>query len=225
MSSDIEIEAKYLVHADPNWLQEQVIQFFHENAFSADSGSLHLQNDVYYDTADQALLRNGMVLRLRHKGGKRYITFKKALTKGASAQGRPWERFERERETADPEIEGADNKAFIKQCFSDFAGDNRFIAGGFEKIVTIRNKRQRYTFANATSAYEAAFDNVTYISELTKKECSERQLEIEKLTDETPVESMRVLIRNLERKLGDGIEPCWESKYERACKMGEEFQQ
>ncbi|MCL1916749.1 MAG: CYTH domain-containing protein [Peptococcaceae bacterium] len=225
MSNDIEIEAKYLVNSDLvnsnlNELKEQVLRFFHENAFTAENDTTHgisyFLTDTYYDTADQQVLKSGMSLRIRQKGGKQYITFKKSLTPGA-AQSSQWERFERERETAEFEIDSEGNKDFIEQCFFDVAEDRRFSVADLKKTVTIRNKRQQYIFINATAAYEVAFDDVTYFDEETQKEFSERQLEIEKCTDETPVEHMRVLINKLEARLGDSIEPCWESKFERAC--------
>ena len=222
MSKDIEVEAKYLVSDGFDLLKERVILFFKENAFFDETApvraSSYLQSDTYYDTADKILLRNGFSLRIRQKGGKYFIACKKSSDQNAG-QKEQLERFEREAETPGPEITSEDNAAFILQCFSDIMGDGYVKISELSKAVTVRNKRQQLLLKKAETQYEVAFDDVVYVNERTQVIYSEQQLEIEKCSAETSVVEMLEMLQRLEERLGSSVVPCWESKFERACRL------
>jgi len=218
----VEVEAKYLVKADQGWLEMQVLMFFLENGLVPEHigtlGSDITLVDSYYDTLDRFLLKNDLSLRIRQKSGRSFITCKKPYEQNPE-QGRQLERYEWETETETREITDGKNAEFIKTCFVDFVTDGLLDINDLRKTVTIKNNRRLLLHGIAAAHYEVAFDDATYLNEITGKTFSERQLEIEKRSDETSVEEMQMMIDKFEAFLGDRIERCIESKYDRASRF------
>ena len=221
-SKDIEVEAKYLLHTDVTSVKEQVLQCFIEDMFKVKGtfsyDDIIFINDVYYDTVDRQLLKKGISLRLRHKGDRTFITFKSSLNHLTGQRGQ-MERFERERKIPAPDFFSDECAEFIMRCLHDIGESDFLVTHDFVKAVTIWNKRCLYKVKKDAEKYQVALDDVTYFNEVTKKKCSEQQLEIEKRSKATSVKQMLKTIKKLEVRLGKIIEPCSESKFERACRL------
>ena len=221
-SKDIEVETKYLLHTDVTSVKEQVLQCFIDDRFKI-KGNISYDdilfiNDVYYDTFDWQLLKKGISLRLRHKENRAFITFKSSLNHLTGQRGQ-LERFERERKIPAPDIYSEECAEFIKSCLNDIGESDFLVSHEVVKAVTICNKRCLYKVKKGAEKYEVAFDDVTYFSEVTKIKYSEQQLEIEKRSKLTSVKQMLNTIKKLEAGLGEIIEPCSESKFERAYRF------
>jgi inorganic triphosphatase YgiF len=164
--------------------------------------------DVYFDTADYALLYTHASLRIRRKGGRPELTFKKLL----SATFGEMRRTENTLRFEEHEFE-----SLQKANFAPVLGETiEDLAGPFIKKLIVENNRTSFNLLLAEAKFELSFDRFRYVDPQTQRVSSPQfEVEIEALND-SAVLSLGGLRRDLMRVLGtENFRYANGSKYER----------
>ena len=197
-----ELEQKYVVDSTRPWaVQTQLLAQLSRAGYQVAFLEEKPQQDTYFDTPEEAVLKEGGSLRLREKGEKRLLSVKSMLR---SQEGTFLRR-------EDELILGqeADPMAFLRE---------RLLGVCLEQLrptVVVVNRRRTYEVSRtAGGRFERAFDDVTYQNPGTGREYRERQVEIEALSG-TEEELSRVVSA---LRLPE-LRPAAESKYQRAVRL------
>lgn len=197
-----ELEQKYVVDSTRPWaVQTQLLSQLSRAGYQVSFLEETPQQDTYFDTPEESVLKEGGSLRLREKGEKRLLSVKSML---CSQEGTFLRR-------EDELILGqeADPMVFLRE---------RLPGVNLEQLrptVVVVNRRRTYEVSRtAGGRFELAFDDVTYQNPGTGREYRERQVEIEALSG-TEEDLARVVSA---LRLPE-LRPAAESKYQRAVRL------
>lgn len=197
-----ELEQKYVVASQRPWLvQSRLLSRLSRAGCQVTFSGEEPQRDTYFDTPGDGLLREGVSLRLRERGGKKRLTVK------GPRQGAEGVFLRREDELA---LEaGCDPAAFLAERLPGTA------VGDLRPTAVVVNRRRTYEVSRLSGGrFELAFDDVTYQNPATGREYRERQVELEALSGtREALERLAGLLRLPELRPADG------SKYERARRL------
>jgi inorganic triphosphatase YgiF len=164
--------------------------------------------DDYFDTSDYALLYTRASLRVRRKGGRPELTFKKLLgaTLGEMRRTENTLRFE------EHEFEN-----LLNANFAPVLGETvEDLVGPLVKRLTVENERTSFNLVRADAKFELSFDGFRYVDPDAQRVSSPQfEIEIEAMND-SAVSSLGGLRRDLMKVLGtENFRYANGSKYER----------
>lgn len=197
-----ELEQKYVVDSTRPWaVQTQLISQLSRAGYQVTFVEETPQQDTYFDTPGEAILKGGGSLRLREKGEKRLLSVKSMLR----SEGGTFLR--REDELV---LNGeADPRAFLRTYLPEVDLE------ALMPMAVVVNLRRTYEVSRtAGGRFELAFDDVTYQNPSTGREYRERQVEIEARSG-TQADLERVVSA---LRLSE-LRPASESKYQRAVRL------
>lgn len=197
-----ELEQKYVVDSTRPWaVQTQLLAQLSRAGYQVAFLEEKPQQDTYFDTPEEAVLKEGGSLRLREKGEKRLLYVKSMLRSQEGTFLRREDELVLDRE--------ADPMAFLRE---------RLPGVELERLLptaVVVNRRRTYEVSRTTGGrFELAFDDVTYQNPITGRAYRERQVEIEAL-DGTESDLARVVSA---LRLPE-LRPASESKYQRAVRL------
>lgn len=171
----LELEQKYIVADTQPWdqFQDEVMGVLRRMGCTVERQGDVRQRDVYYDTADDALLRGGCSLRMRTAGEAALLTWK---GKPAERQGGLFARQEEELPVFDGDLRGERVRTFLRSCLAELPGTGPEM---LKRCAEVENHRRLVRVADGGGVYELAFDEVAYTGPAGGHPCRERQMELE----------------------------------------------
>ena len=171
----LELEQKYIVADTQPWdqFQDEVMGVLRRMGCTVERQGDVRQRDVYYDTADDALLRGGCSLRMRTAGEAALLTWK---GKPAERQGGLFARREEELPVFDGDLRGERVRTFLRSCLAELPGTGPEM---LKRCAEVENHRRLVRVADGGGVYELAFDEVAYTGPAGGHPCRERQMELE----------------------------------------------
>ncbi len=227
IQNSVEIEKKYTVDktADKDGVINKILEKVEESDYSVTELDPKKQEDVYFDTENETLRRNGFSVRIRECGERRCITCKYKVQSESNGEGGQLERYEAERDIGTGGLE--QNEEQIDEAVLTLLKTEKYGAADLLQCVKVINNRKKYVIykdgtenRRADERYELVVDDVLYQNLLNHNTAKEMQIEIElKSRYETRI-NMKGLTDSIEEI--SGLESITESKYIRALKLTED---
>ncbi|MCI8590944.1 MAG: CYTH domain-containing protein [Lachnospiraceae bacterium] len=227
IQNSVEIEKKYTVDktADKDGVINKILEKVEESDYSVTELDPKTQEDVYFDTENETLRRNGFSVRIRECGERRCITCKYKVQSESNGEGGQLERYEAERDIGTGGLE--QNEEQIDEAVLTLLKTEKYGAADLLQCVKVINNRKKYVIykdgtenRRADERYELVVDDVLYQNLLNHNTAKEMQIEIElKSRYETRI-NMKGLTDSIEEI--SGLESITESKYIRALKLTED---